>query len=232
MTFSILKNCRTNEIEIVPRLVGKIRDELFSRKFIRDVERIGPDDVRCTYTLSDRDYNDLVSLIRESFPAKRKILTAQEKKVFWCKRLSRLGGVDYNTAFIIAGKRLEYKWRQIDMLLKKQDEHYSMRREKLIELLSRQDPLRYIKDESHASNILKAYRRHCFTDYEDLLKEGHLLAEEGEIDRGEVRSFARRNYNSDAKSREEIRDEISAILEKMDKETSVQKKKNFQGFEM
>lgn len=225
MTVSILKNCRTNETEMVPRLAGKIRDELFSRKFIRDIEKNGPDDVRCTYTLSDRDYRELVSIIKENTPVKRRIFSEREKKEYWCKRLSKLSGVDFQTALMVAEEKIDYKWKQIDMLRSKQDDHYSKRREDLINFMSRQNPLRYIEDEEHALNILKAYKRHNFSNYDELLEEGHLLAEEGEIDRRDVRAFARHNLED---KKDAVADKIVLVLNEIEgnKNKSVLNNKN------
>ena len=69
----------------------------------------------------------------------------------------------------------------------------SVRRGKLIAKMERENPLRYIKNEEHAQNILAASERHNNSDYEDKLEEGRELAASGDIDRAEVKEYARNN---------------------------------------
>ena len=95
---------------------------------------------------------------------------------------------------MLAEEKLDDKYRQISDLEDRQISlRYSTRRQKLIDSIYRSNPLRHIRDIEHASNILNASVRHNESDYESMLKEARELADLGEIDHGEVKSYARQN---------------------------------------
>lgn len=127
-----------------------------------------------------------------------KQLTEEEITKKWCKRLVKLTGIDIEDAREIAKEKLEYKDEQIDRLNDREALHPSRQRQKLINRISRSNPLRYIKDEEHAYAIIEASERHNLTNYEGLLEQARDMAAMGEIDRDEVKEYARqhmRRYN-------------------------------------
>lgn len=134
--------------------------------------------------------NALNKFILASKPVKpRKILSEEQKMINWSKRLSKLTGIDLATAKEMAKEKQEYKLERVESVEERQYEHYSVRREKLINKMLRENPLRYIKDLEHANAILSASNRHRYTDYDSLLEEGRQRCE---ID---VRDYARQKIN-------------------------------------
>ena len=129
----------------------------------------------------------------EALPAK-KALTLEEKKLIWAKRLVKLAPEEYDLsideALAIAEEKLNYKNEQINKLMDRQYERYSVQREKLINKIRRSNPLRRIEDESHAACILAAHDRHAFSNYEFYLEEAHELEEEGAISKGHAKEYA------------------------------------------
>lgn len=128
----------------------------------------------------------------------KKILTEEEIITTWARRLAKLSDISLEDALNIAEEKLEYKERQIDMMRERQYERESTRREKLINKMIRENPLRRIVDEDHARAIIAASERHNNTDYELKLKYARELVDEGEIERDEVKEWARENYQKSA----------------------------------
>ena len=128
----------------------------------------------------------------EKIPVK-KPKTPEEIREKWAKRLVKLTGISMEDALEIAQEKEDYKQEQIYDLEERQIDHYSRRRQTLINQITRSNPLRYIKDSDHASNILAAHHRHSETNYENLLDEGRELAAEGQIARSEVKDYARQS---------------------------------------
>lgn len=122
------------------------------------------------------------------------IKTDAEKNITWTKRLSSLTGLSVNECAEIAQEKLDYKQQQIDEIEEKQVEHYSQERGKLIKKMQKENPLRLIKNKEHAEAIRSASNRHKNTDYEALLEEGREKAASGEIDKGEVKDYARQHF--------------------------------------
>ena len=111
----------------------------------------------------------------------------------WCKRLSKLTGISIDEAQEIAKEKDEYHSDQIIKLDNRQYERYSVKRQKLINKISRSNPLRYIKDEEHAKNILVASKRHNLTNYDKLLEEARELVQWGQLDYCDVKEYAHKN---------------------------------------
>jgi len=128
----------------------------------------------------------------EKIPVK-KPKTPEEIREKWAKRLVKLTGISMEDALEIAQEKEDYKQEQIYDLEERQIDHYSRRRQTLINQITRSNPLRYIKDSNHAQNILAAHHRHSETNYENLLDEGRELAAEGQIARSEVKDYARQS---------------------------------------
>ncbi len=128
---------------------------------------------------------------RELDGTAKKVLTPEEKMQKWAERLAKLTGISVEDALKIAHEKLDYKQSCIDELEDKQYEHYSTERAKLINKLSRENPLRAITDKEHAFAILAASHRHNDTDYEYQLEEAKELAQRGELDHEDVQMYAR-----------------------------------------
>jgi hypothetical protein len=128
-----------------------------------------------------RNFAQKISKIQK--PAtKPKRKTQEEITKSWCNRLVKLTSITYEEALTIALEKEEYKQEQIDELEDRQAERYSPQRQKIINKIERSNPLRPIRDESHASAILSASNRHKNTDYEDKLAEAQELRRMGSID--------------------------------------------------
>jgi len=140
-----------------------------------------------------RKFNSLVAgKIKKAAP----VLTEEEKTEKWVNRLAKLTGITHDEAVAIANEKENYKQDQINMMIERDNNSpygASVRRGKLIAKMERENPLRYIKNEEHAQNILAASERHNNSDYEDKLEEGRELAASGDIDRAEVKEYARNN---------------------------------------
>ena len=67
----------------------------------------------------------------------------------------------------------------------------TFRREKLINKMQRENPLRRIIDYDHALAIIDASERHNSTPYDKFLKQAHELERYGEIERGTAKEWAR-----------------------------------------
>lgn len=119
--------------------------------------------------------------------------TFDEIKSIWAKRLSKLTNESLEDCLTIADEKLEYKESQIEKVEDKQAENYSSKREKLINKMKKENPLRRITDEAHAQAIISASNRHNSSDYESKLNQARELAKDGLIDKSEVKEYARQN---------------------------------------
>lgn len=156
------------------------------------------------YLLRPRDAKVVIEMIgqKELIPKKPKP-TFEEKKVAWAKRLSKLTGVPFERCLEIAEEKLDDKWERINNLESRQySMRYSTRRQSLINKIERENPLRRIKDKEHAFNILAASVRHNESDYEQVLDEAKEMAAWGDIDKSEVKEYARQHthYYGDIQS--------------------------------
>ena len=144
------------------------------------------------YLLSRKDAKTVIEMI-ENKPPKKEPPTFEQQKMAWCHRLAKLTGITIDDAIQIADEKLQYHEERIDELEDRQDEWYSTERNKLIKKLRRSNPLRRIKDKYHAWAILEASVRHNCSNYESMLEAARQLAEEGEIDKSEIKDYARRH---------------------------------------
>lgn len=125
----------------------------------------------------------------------RKVRTEEEKELSWCKRLAKLTGIELEEAKKIMEAKKNAKQKQISELEKRQIEFgYSTKRHQLINKIENSNPLRRIENKAHALYILDAHHRHANTNYDEMLEEARNQAEMGEIDRGDVKMWARKNY--------------------------------------
>jgi hypothetical protein len=191
---------KAKEINGVYRMAGKVKEIINSSKISEDREGsnyngYGYVDWTITYVINDTGARKLRKFLKEKEKEnKPKRLTSEEKQEKWCKRLVKLTNIDIEDAREIADEKLEYQEKQIRALNDRQCERYSTKRQKLINKIIRQNPLRRIEGEEHVEAILAASNRHNNSDYEFQLEKGRELAEEGEIDYSEVRNYARNNY--------------------------------------
>lgn len=149
-----------------------------------------PLSVRITSISEMRKFNKIKNEIEESHTRQ---ITEQEKKEKWATRLSKLTGISISEALEIAKEKEEYKAEQIEKMEDKQFDNYSVKREKLINKMERENPLRYIKNKEHAQAILSASRRHNCSNYEEMLDVAREKASSGDIDKSEVKEYARQN---------------------------------------
>ena len=138
-----------------------------------------------------KKYNAVVKELQGA-PVKPK-KTENEKKEVWSKRLSKLTGIPIEEAREIADEKIQFKERKIEEIEDRQNDHRSRKRETLLKKMERENPLRRIEDEDHALAILAASDRHRNTNYNSALDQARYLADRGEIDRSEVKDWARQN---------------------------------------
>ncbi len=184
------------------RNAGKVKEFVESHtlayySFGANFNGYGWEDQTRRYLMLVKDAKTLEAMIQEKKEKTRKSLSEEEKNHKWAKRLAKLTGISQKKALVIMEEKLEDKRRRIEELEDRQYDRYSVRREKLINKLDRENPLRRIKDAYHARCILAAYVRHNYSDYDALLEEAREKAEWGEIGRDEVREFARMNMTSE-----------------------------------
>ena len=139
-----------------------------------------------------RKFNKIQKEVQSATPSKPK--TQEEIVSAWAKRLAKLTAISIEDAEEIAQEKLDYQQDRIAELEDRNCEHYSVQRQKLINKLERENPLRYIKNADHAYSILAASHRHNCTNYEQMLDYARELAEKGEIERSEVKEYARTHY--------------------------------------
>ena len=121
--------------------------------------------------------------------------TIEQEKEEWSRRLVSLlhddfPSLDMNHAMEIAQEKLDYKVRMLEKMEERQYESFSQKRASLIRKMERENPLRRIKDKSHALCILMASKRHN-GNYESLLAYYHDRERDGSITKGDARELAR-----------------------------------------
>lgn len=136
-----------------------------------------------------RKFNKIKRELEEN-PPQKKTLSEEEKINQWARRLVRLTGIELQQAQKIARSKLRYKESQILMLEERQEEKYSVKRQKIINKIYRSNPLRRIENEEHAKAILDAYMRHTASDYEKQLEKAQGMAAWGFISYDCVREYA------------------------------------------
>jgi len=169
----------------------KILQTCSLKKEGRNFNGYGYSDWDYNYTCSKSQFKELKLFTEKKH--KRHIKSDAEKREAWVKRLVKLTSIKPKEAERIAEEKEEYKQDQIyDLELRQSEGQFpSKQRDKLIKSIERSNPLRRIKDEEHAQAILAASRRHRDTDYESRLEEGRELAKLGDIDKSEVKDYAR-----------------------------------------
>ena len=138
-----------------------------------------------------RKFNKIKKEVEDRPAPKKK--TEEEIRMAWAKRLVKLiddpDEVTLEEALEIADEKTAYKDEKINEMCNRQYERYSVKREKLINKMRRANPLRRIKDQSHAWMILNASRRHNCTGYEAYLEEGHWMEDTGSLEKGTAKAY-------------------------------------------
>lgn len=185
------------------RLSGKVSDYLREHALKWKEERSGWNGYGYTDTernilVSVKDAKVVTQMLKKRASAPKP--DEDDLKEAWCRRLVRLTGISIETARRIADEKLNAKEGQVIELEERQrDRRYSVRRERLINKIRRENPLRWIRDEEHAMNILKASARHTHSDYDEQLKLAHRMSEWRDINPALAREYAREHttYTND-----------------------------------
>jgi len=123
-----------------------------------------------------------------------KHLSQKDRQRVWEVRLNKLTKCGMKHAHEIAEAKLAYKQSILAKLEAKQAVCYSAKRANTIEAVKRINPLRKIINEEHAQAVIEAHERHTRTDYDQKLAEAHELAENGILDRTQIKTYARTFY--------------------------------------
>ena len=145
------------------------------------------------YYLTSKDGKAFLELLNGKKTTAKKVKTYEEVRDKWARSLVKKSknAVTFEDAQSIAEEKLKYKEDRIEAVRSRQDERYSIKREKLIEKMKRENPLRRIIDYDHALAIIDASNRHNKTSYDKFLHEAHELERYGEIERGTAKEWAR-----------------------------------------
>ena len=143
------------------------------------------------YTLTENELNEYNALLINKKPVK----VEKDPQLIWAKRLIKfIPEITLDEALLMAQDKIDYKKEKITELENQNAERFSMQREKLIKKMYRENPLRYIRDQEHAYWIMEADKRHNCTNYEATLKYARELAEVGNIEKSNVKIYARKNF--------------------------------------
>ena len=145
------------------------------------------------YYLTAKDGKAFLELLNGKKTTTKKVKSYEEVRDEWAKSLVRKSkkAISFEDAQSIAEEKLKYKDERIDDMRSRQDERYSVKREKLINKMQRENPLRRIIDYDHALAIIDASNRHNKTSYDKFLQQAHELEHYGEIERGTAKEWAR-----------------------------------------
>ena len=145
------------------------------------------------YNYINKDGKAFLELLNGKKTTTKKVKTYEEIRDEWARSLVKKSknAVTFEEAKTIAEEKLRYKDERIAAMWSRQDEGYSIKREKLINKMKRENPLRRIIDYDHALAIIDASNRHNKTSYDKFLEQAHELERYGEIERGTAKEWAR-----------------------------------------
>ena len=145
------------------------------------------------YYLTAKDGKAFIEMLNGKKTTEKKVKSYEEVRDEWARSLVRKSkkAISFEDAQSIAEEKLKYKDERIDAMRSRQDERYSVKREKLINKMQRENPLRRIIDYDHALAIIDASNRHNKTPYDKFLQQAHELEHYGEIERGTAKEWAR-----------------------------------------
>ena len=179
-------------------LLGKLKTFVEEKKieyrtYGANYNGYGYEDNYHEYYLTAKDGKAFIELLNGKKTTEKKVKSYEEVRDEWARSLVRKSknAVSFEEAKTIAEEKLRYKDERIAAMWSRQDERYSIKREKLIEKMKRENPLRRIIDYDHALAIIDASNRHNKTSYDKLLQQAHELERYGEIERGTAKEWAR-----------------------------------------
>ena len=173
------------KIVIVPRMAGKIKEYINS--------------INCKsanktyyYEVNRKQLIHITEILNQKKKTvKNALKTAEQKIENWCRRLCKLTSITMEKAKEIAKEKIDYKYQKINEMIERQAEHYSVKRQSLINKMTKANPLRRIENVEHAQAILSASYRHNETCYDEYLNEAHELIEDGFLEKGTAKEYAR-----------------------------------------
>ena len=179
-------------------LLGKLKNFVEEKKveyrtYGANYNGYGYEDNYHEYYLTAKDGKAFLELLNGKKATEKKIKSDEEIRDEWARSLVRKSknAVSFEDAKIIAEEKLKYKEDRIAAMWSRQDSSYSIKREKLINKMQRENPLRRIIDYDHALAIIDASERHNKTSYDKFLEQAHELERYGEIERGTAKEWAR-----------------------------------------
>ena len=179
-------------------LLGKLKtfveeNKIEYRTYGANYNGYGYQDHYHEYYLTAKDGKAFLELLNGKKATAKKVKSYEEIRDEWARSLVRKSknAVTFEDAKTIAEEKLRYKDERIDAMWSRQDERYSVKREKLINKMKRENPLRRIIDYDHALAIIDASNRHNKTSYDKFLEQAHDLERYGEIERGTAKEWAR-----------------------------------------
>ena len=179
-------------------LLGKLKNFVEEKKIAyhtygANYNGYGYQDHYHEYYLTSKDGKAFIELLNGKKTTEKKVKSYEETRDEWAKSLVKKSknAVTFEDAQAIAEEKLKYKEDRIEAVRSRQDERYSVKREKLIEKMKRENPLRRIIDYDHALAIIDASNRHNKTSYDKFLQQAHELERYGEIERGTAKEWAR-----------------------------------------
>ena len=145
------------------------------------------------YYLTAKDGKAFIELLNGKKTTTKKVKSDEEVRDEWARSLVRKSknAVSFEDAQSIAEEKLKYKDERIAAMSSRQDERYSVKREKLINKMQRENPLRRIIDYDHALAIIDASERHNKTSDDKFVEQAQELERYGDIERGTAKEWAR-----------------------------------------
>ena len=180
------------------KLLGKLKTFVEEKKvdyrtYGDNFNGYGYEDRYHEYYLTAKDGKAFLELLNGKKTTEKKVKSDEEVRDEWARSLVKKSknAVSFEDAQTIAEEKLKYKEDRIAAMWSRQDERYSTKREKLINKMQRENPLRRIIDYDHALAIIDASNRHNTTPYDKFLQQAHELERYGEIERGTAKEWAR-----------------------------------------
>ena len=179
-------------------LLGKLKTFVEEKKvecrtYGANYNGYGYEDRYHEYYLTAKDGKAFIEMLNGKKTTEKKVKSDEEIRDEWARSLVKKSknAVSFEDAQSIAEEKLKYKEDRIAAMSSRQDERYSVKREKLINKMQRENPLRRIIDYDHALAIIDASNRHNITSYDKFLEQAHELERYGEIERGTAKEWAR-----------------------------------------
>ena len=157
------------KIVIVPRMAGKIKEYINSincKSYCigTDWNGYGYANKTYYYEVNRKQLIHITEILNQKKKTvknavKNALKTAEQKIENWCRRLCKLTSITMEKAKEIAKEKIDYKYQKINEMIERQTEHYSVKRQSLINKMTKANPLRRIENVEHAQAIPKEYAR-------------------------------------------------------------------------